>query len=138
MRHAAQTGPVRIGYDAALLGVVAVLICGCGGSGSTPSAPVPETSDSPASALPQRGGLVGAIDSARIGAVCGNVHLFATAVEGGLSPTADDAFDGIVAALRQPPRDQALLVLAAKWQLLRGHVGDSRTADRMLAFCANY
>ena len=126
---------MRIRYGATALGLGAVLIGGCGGSGSAPQAPVPETS-SPAAALPQRDGLVGAIDSVRVVAVCGNVRLYATAVEGGLSASADEAFDAIVQALRQPPRDRALLALAAQWKLTRDRIGDGKTADRLLAFCA--
>jgi len=138
VRHAAQTAYVRIGYDAAALGLAAVLITGCGGSGGAPAAPVPETSASPASALPQRGGLVGAIDSARVVAVCENVRLYATTVEGGLTASADEAFDAILATLHQTPKDPALAALADRWQRLREHAGDTKTAERLTAFCSKY
>jgi hypothetical protein len=85
--------------------------------------------------LRARGGLVGAIDSARKLAVCENVRLYLTAVEGGLSAAADEAFDATLETLRQAPRDPALLALAAHWQLIRERLGDGRAADRLRTFC---
>jgi len=139
VRHAAQTAQVNRGYGAAALGLAGALLAGCGGSGSSPATPVPESSDSPSSpALPQRGGLIGAIDSARVVAVCGNVRLYATAVEGGLSASADEAFDAIIQSLKQTPKDTSLVALAAKWQQLHDRKGDAATSQRLLAFCAQY
>ncbi len=90
----------------------------------------------PAATLPTTGGLVGAIDSARKVALCENVRLYATAVDGGLSDAADQAFRAIVQTLQQAPRDPGLLALAARWRLARAHVGDRKTEERLTAFCA--
>jgi hypothetical protein len=121
---------------ALLAGLLTVSATGCGGSGSS----TPDTSlspVSPASALPQRGGLVGAIDSARLVTVCGDVQALATEVEGGL-PTAsvDEAFGAVLSALRQTPHDPALAALATRWERLRAKSGDTVTARRLQAFCA--
>ena len=141
MRHAAQT-PLVQGAFAGVAGLVLTLaLVGCGGSGNGTA---PETSGSPtvpptvtpAATLPAHTGLVGAIDSARRSAVCENVRLYATAVDGGLSDAADQAFHAILRTLRQPPRDPALLAFAARWQLARAHVGDDNIAQRLTAFCA--
>ena len=141
MRHAAQTPRVHRtvgGITAALLaGLVAAAAAGCCGSGSS----APEMSLSPAapaSALPQRGGLVGAIDSARLVTVCGDVQMLATAVEGGLpTSSVDEAFGAVLSALRQTPHDPALAALATRWERLRAKSGDPVTARRLQAFCAH-
>ena len=116
--------------------VLAGVLAGCGGSGSPA---VSETSVSPsvtpAATLPARGGLVGAIDSARKVAVCANVQLYATTVDGGLTSSAGEAFRAIVQTLRQPPRDPGLLALVRRWQRWRATLGDAVTARRLTAFC---
>ena len=117
--------------------LIAAVLAGCGGSGSPT---VSETSGSPsvtpAATLPAGGGLVGDIDAARKVAVCTNVQAYETAVAGGLTSSAREAFRAILATLREAPRDPALLALAAHWQLARRHVGDDATAERLTAFCA--
>jgi hypothetical protein len=122
----------------AVVGVVlAAVLSGCGGSGSPA---VSETSGSPAvtpaATLPARGGLVGVIDSARKVAVCANVQLYDTTVEGGLQSSADEAFKAVVQTLRQTPRDPSLLALVRRWRNWRATVGDAVTARRLTAFCA--
>jgi hypothetical protein len=114
---------------------MSVTAAGCGGSGSS----TPDTSRSPASpasALPQRGGLVGAIDSARLLTVCGDVQLLATAVEGGLpTSSVDQAFGAVLSALRQTPHDPQLAALATRWERLRAKSGDTVTARRLRGIC---
>ena len=112
-------------------------LAGCGGSGS-PAASERSASPSvtPAATLPAHTGLVGAVDSARRLALCENVRLYATTVEGGLSASADEAFAAILGTLRQAPHDQALLALARRWQVARGRDGDGKTVQRLTAFCA--
>lgn len=112
-------------------------LAGCGGS-STPAAGVTSSasSPSPAATLPAHTGLVGAVDSARRLAVCENVRLFATTVEGGLQDSADEAFAAIVATLRQPPHEPGLLRLARRWERWRRTHGDAVLARRLTTFCA--
>jgi hypothetical protein len=118
---------------------VALTVCmaGCGGSGG-PAAN--ETSGSPSvtptTALPAHTGLVGAIDSARRVAVCENVRVYATTVDGGLSDAADQAFDALVQTLREPPHEPGLMALARRWETWRAHLGDAATAGRLTAFCS--
>ena len=119
--------------------VVALVVSGCGGSGSPQ---VPETSESPSpsptvTALPQHGGLVGIIDDARKQAVCTNVQLYTTTVEGGLTSSADEAFAGIIQTLEQGPQEAGLSTLVRRWQRWRHRLGDAKTADRLTAFCAS-
>ena len=114
-----------------------IAAAGCGGS----AAPAPADSSgsptpTPAATLPAHTGLVGAIDSARRLAVCENVRLYATTVDGGLPAAADQAFTAILQTLRQAPRDPALLALATRWQTVRARTGDRKTATRLAAFCA--
>jgi hypothetical protein len=127
---------MRAANAVATAAVVAAL-AGCGGSGA-PAASVASASPSftPAATLPAHTGLVGAVDSARRLALCENARLYATTVEGGLSVSADEAFDAIIQTLRQAPRDPALLALAARWQVARDRVGDTKMAKRLAAFCA--
>jgi hypothetical protein len=117
--------------------VVLPLVAGCGGSGGTPT---PETSRSssvsPTATLPAHTGLVGAIDSARRVAVCENVRLFTTTVEGGLSDAADQAFQALVQTMRQGPREPGLDNLVRRWERWRSKLGDAKTAQRLTAFCA--
>src|SRR4051812_48539477 len=124
------------GANAVATAAVVAALAGCGGSGA-PAASGTSGSPSvtPAATLPAHTGLVGAIDSARRLALCENVRLYATTVEGGLSASADEAFDATIQTLRQAPRDPALLALAARWQRARDRVGDTRTASRLAAFC---
>jgi hypothetical protein len=118
---------------AALLTAVA----GCGGSGTpTPTDSSGSPTPTPAATLPSHTGLVGAIDSARRAALCENVRLFATTVDGGLSAAADQAFAATLQTLRQAPHDPGLLALAARWQALRARDGDRKTAKRLTRFCA--
>ena len=118
--------------------VLALVVSGCGGSGSPA---VSETSGSPsatptASALPQHGGLVGIIDTARQQAVCANVQLYATTVEGGPPSSASEAFTAITHTLSQGPREAGLETLVRRWQRWRHRVGDAETARRLTAFCS--
>lgn len=116
---------------------VVAALAGCGGSGApAPSEKSGSPPVTPAATLPAHGGLVGAVDSARRLALCENVRLYATAVDGRLSASAGEAFDAVLQTLRQAPRDPALLALAARWRVARDRVGDSKTAQRLTAFCA--
>jgi threonine dehydrogenase-like Zn-dependent dehydrogenase len=118
--------------------VLAVVVSGCGGSGAPA---VSETSGSPSptptvTTLPQHGGLVGIIDTARKQTVCANVQLFATTVEGGLTSSANEAFAALIQTLRQGPREVGLNTLVRRWQRWRNHLGDAKTAQRLTAFCS--
>jgi len=140
VRHAAQTASMRMGYGAAALGLACTLLAGCGSDGGTPETSGSSATTPPAelpTTLPSHDGLVGAIDSARRLALCENVRLYATAVEGGLSTSADEAFNATIQTLKQTPKVDALLVLAAKWELIRTRKGDSATAQRLLDFCGS-
>ena len=118
---------------AALLVSLAV---GC--SGSEPAADVPP-SPSPSATptgLPDRGGLVGAIDSARLVGFCENVRLAVTAAEGGLgADTVAGSLDAAFAVLRQPPQSAQLRTTTARWAAMRSRVGDEKAAARLQAFC---
>ena len=88
------------------------------------------------SSLPHRGGLVGAIDSARLVAVCENARLAMTAVDGGLSESSvAEALDGVLAAFRQEPSGPELRAAAARWAAVRERVGDAGTVRRLQAYC---
>jgi hypothetical protein len=120
---------------------LAAIVAGCGGSGHLPvsetsESPLPTSSVRPAATLPARSGLIGAIDSARKVAVCANIQLYATTVEGGLPTGADEAFRAMVMTLRQTPRDPSLLVLVRRWRHWRATLGDTVTARRLTAFCS--
>ena len=118
--------------------VLALAASGCGGSGS-PTGPETSGSTSPSptvTALPQHGGLVGIIDSARKQAVCANVQLYTTTVDGGLTSSASEAFAAIIQTLKQGPREQGLQTLVRRWQRWRHTLGDAKTAQRLTAFCA--
>ena len=137
-RHAAQTELMTRVFTGAIGVVLALAVSGCGGSGSPT---VSETSGSPSpsptvTALPQHGGLVGIIDSARKEAVCANVQLYTTTVEGGLTSSAREAFAAIIQSLRQGPQQDGLLTLVRRWQGWRHNLGDAKTAQRLTAFCA--
>ena len=112
-------------------------VAGCGGSGGTPT---PETSLSPSvtpsATLPAHSGLVGAIDSARRVAVCEDVRLYATTVDGGLPDAADQTFQALVQVMRQPPHEAGLDELVRRWERWRARLGDAKTAQRLTAFCA--
>ncbi len=114
-----------------------IAIAGCGGS----SAPTPTDSSvaptsTPAATLPAHTVLIGPIDSARRLALCENVRLYATTVEGGLPTAADQAFAATLQTLRQAPRDPGLLALAGHWRAARARLGDPKTAKLLTAFCA--
>ena len=126
-------------FTGAVSVVLALVVSGCGGSGSPA---VSETSGSPSpspsvTALPQHGGLVGIIDSARKQAVCVNVQLYTTTVEGGLTSSANEAFAAIIRTLEQGPREAGLNALVRRWQRWRRRLGDAKTAQRLTAFCAS-
>ena len=124
---------------AILAAAVAVLAttAGCGGSGTpTPSDSSGSPTPAPAATLPAHTGLVGAIDSARRLAVCENVRLYATSVEGGLHDAADQAFQAVVQTMRQGPREQGLDALLHRWQRWHDHLGDAATARRLTSFCS--
>ena len=112
-------------------------VTGCGGSGAPAQSELSGSpSATPTVTLPAHTGLVGAIDSARRVAVCENVRLYATAVDGGLSDMADQAFQALVATMRQGPREQGLDELLQRWQRWRAQLGDVKTAQRLTEFCA--
>jgi hypothetical protein len=127
---------VHIGGPAAAAVLLVALAVGCSGSEPpTDIPPSPSPSATPTE-LPHRGGLVGAIDSARLLAVCENVRLAATVVESGLSDRAvTSALDGVIDALRQPPQSAALRATAAHWTSVRRRAGDAKTVRRLQAFC---
>src|SRR4051794_7345525 len=77
-------------------GLAAVPGCG-GGSSAQPAASSPAPS-SP-SELPSRSGLVGAIDAARLQAFCGNVRLAETAIDGGFTAGARQAWSAALGVL---------------------------------------
>jgi hypothetical protein len=79
---------------------------------------------------------VGAIDSARRLAVCENVRLYTTAVEGELPDAADQAFRSLLQTMRQGPREAGLAVLARRWERWRAAKGDAVTGRRLTASCA--
>ena len=138
MRHAAQTRLVRRPLTVLTGLVLAVVITACGGSGApqvSETSGSPSVTVTPAATLPARTGLVGIIDSARKLAVCENVRLYATTVEGGLQASADEAFRAVVQTLRQAPRDPSLLALVRRWQHWHARLGDAATARRLTAFC---
>lgn len=118
-----------------LLGSLAVA---CSGS-EPPTDTVPTPSPTPATsspALPHRGGLVGAIDSARLAALCENVRLALTALEGGLpNSTVAGSLDAALSSLRQPPADADVRATAAHWVRVRHQAGDAATVRRLAAFC---
>jgi hypothetical protein len=122
--------------------VLALALGGCGGS-STPAASetsgsaAPSLTASPTTGLPQHGGLVGIIDSARKVAVCANVRLYVTTVEGGLKTSSDQAFAALIDTLKQGPRETGLDALVGRWGRWRTRVGDAETARRLTAFCAS-
>ena len=125
----------RAGRVAAAL-LLAALCTGCGGSDGSaePSASPSVTSNAPS--LPHRGGLVGAIDSARLVAVCQNVRLAVTAVEGQLPDSSvASALDGVLAAFRQEPAGPELRAAAARWAAVRARVGDAETVRRLQTYC---
>jgi len=118
--------------------VLALVVGGCGGSASPA---VSETSGSPsasptATALPQHGGLVGIIDSARKQAVCANVQLYTTTVEGGLTSSAHEAFAAIIQTLKEGAREPGLETLVRRWERWRHKLGDAETAQRLTTFCS--
>ena len=117
--------------------MVTALLVGCSGS-SAVEPPAESRPPAPsATVLPHHGGLVGAIDSARLVALCENVRLAATAVDGGLpASSVDQAFTGALEVLRQAPVDPTLVRLADKWKRLRQRSGDTVAVDAMTAFCA--
>jgi hypothetical protein len=118
---------------AALLVSLAAACASSGGTDATPSAPTPSVSPT---VLPHRGGLVGAVDAARLLAVCENVRLAGTALDGGLSAGAvASALDAALDALRQPPTSDGLRAAAAHWSAVRQRTGDARTVRRLQAFC---
>jgi hypothetical protein len=110
---------------------------GCGGAGGTgTSGTSGSPSVTPSATLPAHTGLVGAIDSARRVAVCENVRLYATTVDGGLQDAADQTFQALIQAMRQPPHETGLDQLVRRWTRWRAHLGDARTARKLTAFCA--
>ena len=126
--------PSKPAVAAALM--VAAAMSGCSGGGSAPSRSTPSPT-SAVTALPHRGGLVGAVDSARLVAVCTNVRQASTAIAGGLPDTvAIASYDGAVAALRQAPASPELQQLADRWDRLRHEVKLAAAVRRFDAFCA--
>jgi hypothetical protein len=117
--------------------VVLPVVAGCGGSGGTGTSGTSRSpSVTPSATLPAHTGLVGAIDSARRVAVCENVRLYATTVDGGLQDAADQTFQALVQTMRQRPREAGLEQLVRRWMRWRAHLGDARTAQKLTAFCA--
>lgn len=127
----------RVTALGALLSALAV--AGCGGSGSTATgaaSPTGTASPTTAPALPERGGLVGVIDQARLVGMCENVRLAVTAADGGLGAASVAAsLDAAFATLRQPPTSPQLRATVARWSALRARAGDKATARRLSAFC---
>jgi hypothetical protein len=125
---------VRSGGRAAAAALLVSLAAACSSTdGEVLPSPTPSVSPT---VLPQRDGLVGAIDAARLLAVCENVRLAATALDGGLSAgTVASALDGALAALRQPPASDGLRAAAAHWSSVRQRTGDARTVRRLQSFC---
>ena len=100
-----------------LAAVLAALLVGCAGGSAAPGPA--SSASSAAHDLPSRltspgGGLIGAIDQARLVPACENVRLAATALEGGLRTGAAQAMAGARATLRQPPAVPGAAALARR------------------------
>lgn len=116
--------------------VALVTATGCSGGGSAGTTPTTSSRASVPTSLPQRGGLVGVIDSARLVAVCMNVRELSTLVEAAPAATVNSLYDGVVEALRQPPAPPASLRLATRWDRWRHEVQLTVAVHRMERFCA--
>jgi hypothetical protein len=113
-----------------LLVVAAAALVGCGGSGSGGrSTPTPDPTFS------RHGGLVGAIDAARVVAVCTNVGIADTAATAGATDAEDQALDAATDVLRQGAAGPAERALATRWTGLRERVGDAAVIRSMQSWC---
>ena len=115
--------------------VVAVLLTGCSGSARVSTTTTPAAT-SPAPSRP--GGLVGAIDAARVASVCANAQSAQTLMAGGSDSAAADALVAAAVLLERPPVDPTAAAAAAtiKTDLRRHHTDAAVTTA--LTFCRSH
>jgi hypothetical protein len=118
---------------AAVAAVAAAVGCSAGASSSSSGSPT--SPPTPAPTLPRHDGLVGAIDAARVVAVCANLRLADTAAAGGLTDAETQALDGAIGVLRQPTAGVAGRDLATRWTDVRHRAGDGAVIRQMQAWC---
>ena len=112
---------------------VGSLAIGCGGSGSTAATPTPTSAPSTAA---RPGGFIGAIDMARLEAVCTNAREADTALQGGMgAATVDPILTSIGELLQRPPLDPAVQALAAPLRRDVTAGQRERAVTAVLTFC---
>ena len=109
-----------------------VLLSGCSGAAHVSTTPTPAAT-TPAPNRP--GGLVGAIDAARVASVCANAQSAQTLMAGGSDRAAADALVAAALLLERPPVDPtaAAAAVTIRTDLRRSHIDAAVTAA--LTFC---
>ena len=127
---------MRWGRAYASAAAVAALAAGCSSSGHVTVASSPPA---PSATVTRPGGLVGAIDAARVAAVCTNARAAQTVLAGGVGDASGkDALLAAAGLLERPPVDPTAASAAAtiKADVRAGHTDAAITAA--LEFCRTH
>jgi hypothetical protein len=128
----------RVAVRAGVAIAVALTLGGCSsGSSAHPAASAvsPGSTATTTTAAPAPGGLVGAIDRARLLSVCENTRTADTAIAAGDTATASAALSAAVTLLLKPPVDAEAQAAGQQSQRLVAQGHDDQAVTALRTFC---